>query len=612
MKRERTKDGQGTRFEALEGRQMFAATGALDASFSLDGLTTLPALPRGSQQATDVAVQKDGKTVVVGNRIFPAPGLTPTIRMTVARYNFDGSIDRTFGTAGDGTVMFDLGDRRESIANAVAIQPDGKIVVAGYARLGDEAGDDNYAVARFLPNGQLDKTFDGDGKRTIAIDGRATDVAIQPDGKIVIVGDSQDDNLLSVDHNFGVARLNPNGSLDESFDGDGRRQIGFGGEDGAEAVAIDAAAKKIIIVGDSLTFGPTSGKLFRKIAITRLNMSNGARDATFGPFGDGTLVTSFPGRAEAAAQGVLVQPGGKIVVVGSSGDSEISQKAFDFAVARYLPSGKLDTTFGDARNGMVEIGFGGNDRANDVIRSNDGTLIVAGTSNGKFALAALSDKGALDKSFGTNGRKTTPVDAATVGLAQGAEMSRFVVAGGKNMQTARYLERNANLLDLALEDRNASEQGPDKASLIVSRSERLPVATRVELKIGGTALGPTSGLASQLDYDLSGVVTPSSGSRNTPGATTPGSVFVVIPANQTSARITLTPRDDLRAEQRETATFTLAPAAPLSIGGNAVGTVTIFDNEQTIFSSVPTGRPQSTPTLKRLGLFSDREIDRLL
>jgi uncharacterized delta-60 repeat protein len=309
---------------------------------------------------------------------------------------------------------------------------------------------------------------------------------------------------------------------------------------------------------------------------------------------------------------VRVQPDGKIVVVGSSGDPTISQSNFDFAVARYLPSGKLDTTFGAARTGMVEIGFGGNDRATDVIQSNDGALIVAGSSNGKFALAALTDKGALDTGFGTRGKAVTPADASTVGLAQGAETSRFVVAGGKGMKTARYLDRGANLLDLALEDRDAGEQGPDKASLVVSRSERLPIATRVTLNIGGTALGPTSALTSQLDYDLSGVVFQTPGSRNTPGTAIAGSVVVVIPANQTSARITLTPRDDLRAEQRETATFTLVPPAAFSFGGNAFGAVTIADNDQALFSRSPTGRPVSAPKRNSLRLFSDTTIDRLI
>jgi uncharacterized delta-60 repeat protein len=610
MKRVRNRDGQGTRFEALEERRMFAA-GALDGSFSGDGLAALPTMPRGTQHATDVAVQKDGKTVVVGFREFPVPNHFAIRRIFVARFNFDGSLDRTFGKVGDGTVLIDIGPKQDSIANAVAIQPDGKIVIVGEARLGDNTWDNNFAAARLLPNGLPDTSFDGDGERTIALGGGATDVALQSDGKIVIVGGNFDFGLFGSDDNFAVARLKPNGSLDESFDGDGRRQIGFGGDDFAEAVTIDPTGKKIIIVGRSETTG-SNGVHHEKIAITRLNISNGARDATFGPAGDGTLVTSFPGRTRAEAHGVVVQPDGKIVVVGSAGDPAISTSNFDFAVARYLPSGKLDTTFGAARTGLVEIGFAGKDAATDVIRSADGGLIIAGTSNGNFALAGLTRDGAVDNSFGFNGKKVTPADASTVALAEGAGMSRFVVAGGINMQTARYLDRGANLLDLALADREASEQGPDKASLIVSRSERLPVATRVVLNIGGTALGPTSGLGSQLDYDLSGVVLPSSGSRTTPGTALPGSVVVVIPANQTSATITLTPRDDLRAEQPENATFTIAPTAPFSIGGNASGTVTIADNDQATFSSAPTGRSLSTPKLKTLGLFSDREIDRLM
>lgn len=594
MKRVRNKCGEQTRFEALEGRQMFAA-GALDSSFSLDGKATLE-FGFSRFFATDVAVQRDGKTVVVGNTLRGPHAISDFV---VARFNFDGSLDATFGPRIHPGFVATAFDDKSTSATSVAIQPDGKILVAGHQN------HDRWAAARYLPNGTLDASFDGDGRQTIGFDGDATDVLVQSDGKIVLVGGNLNTGPIGLgfDWNFAIARLNPNGRLDTTFNGGGKKEVGFGGEfEFAEGATIDSEGR-IIVVGDSSQ--PTG----YRFAVTRLKR-DGTKDTTFGD--GGTVLTAFPSYRDSKATGVTIQPDGKIVVVGSTGDHAISQKNFDFAVARYLPSGKLDPTFGAARTGLVEIGFGGGDRADDVIRSNDGALIVAGTSNGKFALAALTDKGALDRSFGTNGQKVTGADASTVAVAQGAEMSRFVVAGGKNMQVARYLDRGANLLDLALEDRDAGEQGPNKASLIVSRSERLPVATRVELKIGGSAIGPTSALASHLDYDLSGIVPLSPGSRNTPGTASAGSVVVVIPANQTSARVTLTPRDDLRAEQRETATFTLVPPAAYSIGGNAFGTVTIADNDQAMFSSAPIGRVLSTATRKGVSLFSETPLDRLI
>jgi uncharacterized delta-60 repeat protein len=595
MKRERTKGGQGTRFEALEGRQMMAAAGALDTSFSLDGKATLE-FGFSRFFAADVAVQRDGKTIVVGNTLRGPHAISDFV---VARFNFDGSLDQTFGPRIHPGFVATTFDDKNASPTSVAIQPDGKILVAGHQN------HDKWAVARYLPNGTLDTSFDGDGRQTIGFDGDANDILVQSDGKIVVVGGHLNTGPvgLGFDWNFAMARLNPNGRLDTTFNGGGKKEVGFGGEfEFAEAAAIDSQGR-IIVVGDS---SQPNGYRF---AVTRLTR-DGTKDTTFGD--GGTVLTALPSYRDSKATGVTIQPDGKIVVVGSTGDHTISQKNFDFAVARYLPSGRLDPTFGAARTGMVEIGFGGGDHAHDVIRSNDGNLIVAGTSDGKFALAALTDKGALDRSFGTRGQKVTPAEASRVGLAQGAEMSRFVVAGGKGMQTARYLDRGANLLDLALEDREAAEQGRDKASLLVSRSERLPIPTRVTLNIGGTALGPTSGLGSQLDYDLSGVISPSSGSRNAPGTASAGSIIVTIPANQTSARITLTPRDDLRAEPRETATFALVPPAGFGVGGNASGTVTISDNDQAIFSATSTGRTASAPKLKLTGLFSDREIDRLV
>ena len=595
MKRERTKGGEQARFEALEGRQMMAAAGTPDTSFSLDGKATLE-FGFSRFFAADVAVQRDGKTVVVGSTLRGPHAISDFV---VARFNFDGSLDQTFGPRIHPGFVATTFDDKSASPTSVAIQPDGKILVAGHQN------HDKWAVARYLPSGTLDTSFDGDGRQTIGFDGDANDILVQSDGKIVVVGGHLNTGPvgLGFDWNFAMARLNPNGRLDTTFNGGGKKEVGFGGEfEFAEAAAIDSQGR-IIVVGDS---SQPNGYRF---AVTRLK-KDGTKDTTFGD--GGTVLTGLPSYRDSKATGVTMQPDGKIVVVGSTGDHTISQKNFDFAVARYLPSGKLDPTFGAARTGMVEIGFGGGDHASDVIRSNDGTLIVAGTSNGKFALAALTDKGAPDRSFGTNGQKLTGAEASSVGLAQGAEMNRFVVAGGKGMQTARYLDRGANLLDLALADRDASEQGRNKASLVVSRSERLPVPTRVELKIGGTALGPTSGLGTQIDYDLSGVVVGSSGSRSTPGTASAGSVVVVIPANQTSATITLTPRDDLRAEGRETATFTMVLSAPYSLGGNGSGTVTIADNDQMTFASASTGRTRSAAKVKPLGLFSDREIQRLV
>src|SRR5262249_40491545 len=149
-------------------------------------------------------------------------------------------------------VAFDLGGDKSDVANAIAIQADGKIVLAGSAVVAADNRD--FAVARLNPNGTLDTTFSGDGRATVGFnlgarkeDG-ANAIAIQADGKIVLAGSAarEDGNNQ---YDFAVARLNASGTLDTTFSGDGRATADFGaGSDVAYALAIQADGK-IVPVG---------------------------------------------------------------------------------------------------------------------------------------------------------------------------------------------------------------------------------------------------------------------------------------------------------------------------------------------------------------------------
>jgi uncharacterized delta-60 repeat protein len=588
-----TIDGQ-PRFESLEGRRLCAA-GEPDPSFSLDGRTTVDFLGGLRAFAADAAVQKDGKTVVVG--FVDAGG--GTRRFAVARLNFDGTPDTSFDR--DGLVVVPVGDIGDARATAVAIQGDGKIVVAGSARM-DSFGSfngPNFAVIRLLPNGRLDNTFDGDGKRTINFAGGATDLAIQGDGKIVIVGENFDSGFLGFggDFNFAVARLHPNGSLDNSFSNDGKNQIGFSGDDFAEAVAI--SNNKIIIVGRSGSEFSSS-----RMAIVRLN-PNGNGDTTFGPSGDAKVLTSFPGQAVSSARDLLVQSGGKIVVAGTTGNPA-NPASMQFALTRVLSSGAIDTSFGGSGSGVVATDLGGKDVGLGIMQSADGGLIVAGSSERKFALAGYTVDGALDARFGNAGKLVTDFGLLDttfgIGLAKGTGMRRFVVAGGSQFTTARFLDANANVVSVGSFDPNAAEQGRDPASLLVTRTERLPFATRVFFSIGGTATGP-SGAPNRIDYDLAGMDVP---------ATAPP--FVDIPAGQTFAQVVITPRDDARRENRETAIFTIQPNAAYVLSTNPSATVSIIDNDGPGAAGVTAIAPRGTPSFGRVtrSLFSTNRIDELI
>jgi uncharacterized delta-60 repeat protein len=577
---------RSTTFEPLESRQLLSA-GAFDPSFSSDGKATISFGDSVTAIATDAAVQKDGKTVVVGmvdtgrSRVFAA-----------ARFNFDGTPDRSFGPQGNGTFVTPVGDIGDARAKAVAIQPDGKIVIVGSARvdsLGSFNGPD-FGVVRLLPNGFLDKSFDGDGKRTINFAGGATDVAIQSDGKIVIVGENFDSGFLGFggDFNFAVARLNANGSLDSSFDGDGKRQLGFGSDDFAESVAL--SGNKIIVAGRT---GNTSGTS-SKIAVARLN-ANGSRDGTFD--GDGQVITAFPGQPHSSANGVILQ-GSKIVVAGAVGKTS-DPSSMQFALARYLSNGQLDTSFGPSGVGLVTADLGGLDLGFDLTQSAEGGLIVAGTSDRKIALAGFTADGAPNVSFGTGGKVVTDIGLVDNSLGMGLTRGpgrRFVVAGASPFNAARFLDTDANKVAVGSFDPNAAEAGRDPASLIVGRTERLPFPTRVFFTISGTAFGPTAA-PNKVDYDLSGIT-----------ITNPTTLtaFVDIPANETFTVVTLTPRDDARRESSETAIFTIKPDAAYEIGTNPASTVSIADND----SANVTGKARASAPASRdlIGKFSDNPI----
>ena len=610
-------------WELLESRRLLSA-GALDPSFSLDGKAANPLrIGLGNDVhtlfAADVAVQSDGKTVVAGS--LQREDFGGQSDFAVARFNFDGTIDKTFGDPRfPGVAFAHLGKRHgDDLAHAVAIQPDGKILVAGEASVSRtiHADGTDFAVARFLPDGKLDNSFDDDGMRTIHFNdfSNVNDIALQSDGKIVLAGRDYDLAVVAdVDENFAVARLNPDGKLDGTFNGGGKKTIGFGQDEQAYGVTIDYSGTKstnpnfgkILLVGE--TEGNGNEPAF---ATARLN-TNGTRDITFHQ--DGTRVTRFIGIDSGAGRDVVVQPDGKYVIAGFA-DADASNDGINnqFALLRYLPDGELDTSFGGAGTGLVTTGFGGDDKAMHVMRSADGGLVAGGLVNGKFAMAAYSADGVLKTSFGQAGKVVTDFGAdglanGFVGMAKGPG-KRIVMAGGERFKTARYLDEGANVVSVGSFDPNAAEGGSNTASIIVGRSEKLPVPTRVFFTLGGSARAPGSLPAAQIDYDVTGMtVTGPVISRAVGGNGLSNGYFVDIPANQTFTTVTLTPRDDSLAEGTETATFTIVPNPSYQLGNAASTTLDITDNDGVQSHSRAIARSQS----ERDGLFSDDLINDLI
>lgn len=353
-----------------------AVGGDLDLSFSGDG-KAFDGLS-GSYTGEDVALQEDGKLVVAGAISGDA---------AVLRFKPDGTLDTTF--SGDGVVRTDFGTSATHI-EAVAIQPDGKIVIVGRTAVPNEADGWSIAIARYTSSGSLDTTFRGDGKSNIDLgwDEEAHGVAIQSDGKIVVVGEDH----VSFDDDFLVLRFTTLGALDSSFSGDGKVTTGFGGDnDGARDVAIQSDGK-IVVAGRTDADGASEGDF----AVARYT-SGGSLDGSFNI--DGKASTGFG--VNDGGLSVAIQADGKVVVGGWSG----TFPSRDFALARYTTAGFPDDSFdGD---GKRTNGMGGDDLLQDLTIQPDGRIVAAGTvhysADNKFGVARYNSGGSLNTSFGGNG-----------------------------------------------------------------------------------------------------------------------------------------------------------------------------------------------------------------
>jgi uncharacterized delta-60 repeat protein len=345
--------------------------GSLDPVFAGDGTVTTD-LGSGVERAYGVAVQADGKIVAAG---FTGAGGRDGVgdNLALVRYRRDGGLDSSFGSGG--VVVTNLGGLE--VAFAVAVQADGKIVVAGQAVFPSLAARD-FLVARFEPDGGLDESFGTGGIVTTDFGAAewATAIALQPDGRILAAGDTAGED-------FALARYLPGGGLDTSFDGDGRATTDFtGAHDGATGLAVQPDGK-IVAAGWSWG-GPGWDHAF---ALARYN-PDGSLDARQGDWPldtsfdvDGKVITTFPGSFEGAWD-VAVQADLKIVAVGDVDPAP----TYTFALARYAYDGSLDASFGSL--GLVTTPFDTAAHAQAIAIQADGGIVAAGFAIGAgFALA---------------------------------------------------------------------------------------------------------------------------------------------------------------------------------------------------------------------------------
>ena len=336
-----------SRTEPLETHVLFVA-GELDLNFSVDGKAYADF--GATDAARAVVVQPDGKTVVAGEWDGGRADFA------IARFDQAGNPDLTFDGDGRQNVFFSGQSILDGIerATSVALQPDGKIVVAGYTNFSGVGANNDFAVARLNPDGSLDNTFSGDGKVThnFGNDDRAAGIALQADGKIVVAGQWDGGSA-----DFAVIRLNANGTFDTTFndlpaptlyDGDGKAHVNFGGGSIERATCVAIAGNGDIVLGGYTNFGVAGGNDTNDFAVARLT-SAGVPNPAFS--GDGRQTIDFSWNDQANA--IAIDRQQRILLAGFD-DGGVA----DFAVARLMGTGTLDTTFNDVPAPNIENGDG--------------------------------------------------------------------------------------------------------------------------------------------------------------------------------------------------------------------------------------------------------------
>ncbi|HEX8089323.1 MAG TPA: hypothetical protein VF762_10745, partial [Blastocatellia bacterium] len=398
-----------------------AAPGDLDRVFGTDTMVDTNFFDGGGLIYA-VVVLPDEKVLAAGSVATSNQGFNSDFGL--ARYNTDGSLDTSFGTDGKQTTEF---SGYEDTATGMAIQPDGKIVLAGISRSADGADNSDFALARYNPNGGLDPSFGSGGKVTTDVSGSfegASAVALQPDGKIIAAGGGNTGILM---------RYNADGSLDSSFGASGK--IITSTTISIRAIALRSDGK-IVAAGFVFTTAPKSSYDF---AVSRYN-ADGSLDVSFGKAG--TTVTDFFGLNDFAASCVL-SPDGKIIVGGrATRDGPIFDGDYDFGLARYNENGSLDLAFGDGGKAIADFSSI-RDEATGITLQPDGKILAVGqyidATSTRLALARFNLDGSLDATFGARGKLATPLKSGSPDIVVTLQGDgKIIVGGASGFTLVRY------------------------------------------------------------------------------------------------------------------------------------------------------------------------------
>lgn len=399
----------------------YNANGSIDSIYGVAGVANIN--DGSSNKLAGAAIQNDGKLILTG---------TSSYDVKTVRLNTNGTLDTTFN--GTGRVITSLATDE---TKSVAIQADGKIVVAGY-KYDSTLHTSEFFLIRYNTNGALDTTFNSTGVVLASINknkpNKPCDVKIQTDGKIVVGGTS----YLVYNNDIAVMRFNSNGTLDTTFNGTGKLTSGIltSGRDELQKLAVQSDGK-ILAAGYSAT---------DNLSIVRYN-SNGTLDNTFNNNGivKDNFFHLYYGNPPKSSS-VLSQTNGKVILVGSFLNDNTNTN--DIFVRRYNANGSIDNTFGNS--GIAVFNINNNwTYANSAVLQSDGKILVLGetyrdTTNA-LTLIRFNSNGTLDSTFNGTGFLSTGLPANSEGNSIVVQPDGKILAGGwinngfvRNLLLVRY------------------------------------------------------------------------------------------------------------------------------------------------------------------------------
>ncbi|MDF2436576.1 MAG: hypothetical protein K0Q95_952 [Bacteroidota bacterium] len=414
-----------------------AQSGTLDTTFGTQGKTIFNFGGGTHDCLSSAAIQNDGKIVATGT----VSG-TQNYEIALIRSNPNGTPDLSFGNGGK---MITPLEYHYNLANAIAVQNDDKIVIAGWTSCPDTS---NILVIRYDPDGSLDSTFDNDGIINTVFDparGRLTSLAIQPDNKLVVGGVC--DNQTGTDELM-LIRYNPNGTLDITFGTGGIVKTPYPVSDfNARCLAFQTDGKIVMGVQTIDYFSTLDNFIIMRYT------ENGIIDSSFGHNGIAS-VDFLNGTDRLSA--IAIQNDDKILAAGCTYNSKSN-----FGIVRLDIDGSMDSTFGSG--GKVSLAIGSrNDYLNCMSIQSDGKIVIAGCSTTNqiypsihtdIATVRLLNNGILDHTFGAGGVVVTNIGYEGQGASFiGSQNNKLIIAGTTSYNYAHYFGYNNDMFMIRYEN----------------------------------------------------------------------------------------------------------------------------------------------------------------